>query len=304
MLSALHVATGWDPRKAAIVVGTSAGSIAAASLRAGLSAADLLARAEDHPLSPEGAHLMRDIGPARRPPPLKAATRGARPADLAAVFTQFATRPFAASPWALLSSLIPDGQMSTTMISDAVAGLFPRDWPATPLWLCAVRQADGRRFVFGKHEPRPPLPDAAAASCAIPGFFRPVTIEGDAFVDGGAHSPTNADVLVGEELDLVIVSSPMSMTGQRLARSTRSVVRQWSRALVDAESLRLRRRGVAVVAFHPTADDIEVMGPNAMDATRRGQVARQIHESTLRRLSRADTRKSLAALAGLAGGSW
>ncbi len=304
VLSALHVATGWDPRMAAIMVGTSAGSITAASLRAGLSADDLLARAEDHPLSPEGAELMSAVGPARRAPPLRAATRGARPAEIAAVLTQFATRPFGAPPWALLSSLIPDGQVSTSMISDSVAGLFPRDWPATPLWLCAVRQADGRRFVFGKHEPRPSLPDAAAASCAIPGFFRPVTIGDEAFVDGGAHSPTNADVLVGEELDLVIISSPMSMTGQRLARSTRSVVRQWSRALVDAESLRLRRRGVAVIAFHPTAEDVEVMGPDAMDATRRGKVARQIHESTLRRLARADTRSSLSALGEWTGVPW
>ncbi len=44
VLSALQAGLGWDPRKATIIVGTSAGSIAAASLRAGLSAADLLAR--------------------------------------------------------------------------------------------------------------------------------------------------------------------------------------------------------------------------------------------------------------------
>jgi NTE family protein len=212
------------------------------------------------------------------------------------VLTRFATRPFSAPPWALLSSLIPEGQVSTAMISDTIAGLFRDDWPDEPLWLCAVRQSDGRRFAFGKHEPRPPLPDVVAASCAIPGFFSPVVIGDESFVDGGVHSPTNADVLVGEDLDLVLVSSPMSMTGRRVYQSSGSVVRRWSRALLDAESLRLRRRGVPVIAFQPTADDVEVMGTNAMDPGRRGPVARQVHESTLRRLARADTRERLSAL--------
>jgi NTE family protein len=296
VLRALHEGLGWDPRTATIMVGTSAGSIAATSLRAGLSAADLLARAEDRPLSTEGTRLMRNVGPPRRQPPLRPATRGRRPAEIAAILARAATRPFAAPPWTLLASLIPEGQLSTAMISDAVAGLFPHDWPAEPLWLCAVRQHDGRRFAFGKQEPRPPLAEVVAASCAIPGFFSPVTIDNEAFVDGGIHSPTNADVLVGEELDLVIVSSPMSVTGRRVYQSTGSVVRRWSGALLDAEALRLRRRGVPVVAFQPTPDDVEVMGLNAMDPDRRGPVARQVRESTLRRLARADTRARLSIL--------
>jgi NTE family protein len=296
VLCALHEGLGWDPRKATIMVGTSAGSIAATSLRAGLSAADLLARAEDRPLSPEGTRLMRNVGPPRQPPPLRPATRARRPAEIAASLARVATRPFAVPPWTLLASLIPEGQVSTAMISDAIAGLFPGDWPNEPLWLCAVRQSDGRRFAFGKQEPRPPLPEAVAASCAIPGFFSPVTIANETFVDGGIHSPTNADVLVGEELDLVIVSSPMSVTGRRVYQSARSVARRWSGALLDAEALRLRRRGVPVVAFQPTPDDVEVMGLNAMDPDRRGPVARQVQESTLRRLARADTRARLAIL--------
>jgi NTE family protein len=296
VLSAMRNSLGWDPRNATIIVGTSAGAIAATTLRAGLSAGDLLARAEDLPLSTEGTRLMSNVGAPRRQPPLRPALRGRRPAEIAAVLTRIATRPFSAPPWALLSSLIPEGQVSTAMISDMIAGLFPDEWPDAPLWLCAVRQSDGRRIAFGKHDLRPPLPDVVAASCAIPGFFSPVIIDDESFVDGGVHSPTNADVLVGEDLDLVVVSSPMSLTGRRVYQPSVSVVRRWSGALLDAESLRLRRHGVPVVAFQPTADDIEVMGSNAMDPNRRGPVARQVHESTLRRLARADTRARLAAL--------
>ena len=32
---------------------------------------------------------------------------------------------------------------------------------------------------------------AVAASCAIPGYFAPVVVDGVRYVDGGAHSTTN-----------------------------------------------------------------------------------------------------------------
>ena len=68
VLAALHEATGWDPRQADTIVGTSAGSITGASLRAGLSAVDMLARAESRPLSAAGAAIIGRVGPAAGPP--------------------------------------------------------------------------------------------------------------------------------------------------------------------------------------------------------------------------------------------
>ena len=199
VLAALEEVTGWDPRSAAVMVGTSAGSVAATSLRAGLSAPDLFARSEGRPLSPAGAALMRALGPPRRPPPLTVAPGPRRPADVRAILGRAVARPFSAPPWALLSALVPEGSVSTSMISDAISALFRGEWPAEPLWICAVRQDDGQRVVFGRDDAhRPPLADAVAASCAIPGYFSPVTIDGQRYVDGGVHSPTNGDVLVRE----------------------------------------------------------------------------------------------------------
>jgi NTE family protein len=133
-----------------------------------------------------------------------------------------------------------------------------------------------------------------AASCAIPGFFRPVKIDSEVFVDGGVHSPTNADLLANLGLDLVVVSSPMSLAGSGLRIRLDQPARRWSRLLLDGEARRLRRQGVEVLAFQPTADDITIIGANPMDAGRRVAVARQARESTLRRLARADTRARLA----------
>ncbi|GAC1517964.1 MAG: patatin-like phospholipase family protein [Acidimicrobiales bacterium] len=296
VLAAMQEATGWDPRAAAVMVGTSAGSVAVTSLRAGLSAPDLLARAEDRLLSPEGAALMRRVGAPRRPPlrqnaPPRAAT------DVASTLARAARRPFQSRPWAVLAGLIPEGTVSTHFISDGIGALFSSEWPAEPLWICAVRQSDGRRVVFGRGGKRPSLAAAVAASCAIPGFFQPVEIDGDTYIDGGVHSPTNADVLAREPLELIVISSPMSISGRHLRLTADQPMRRFSQAMLDAEAIRLRRRGHTVLAFQPTPADAAVMGLNAMDPERRGAIARQVRETTLRRLERPETRSRLGPLA-------
>ena len=295
VLAAIEEKIGWDPRSAAVIVGTSAGSIAGASLRAGLSAADMLARAEDRPLSLAGARLLGGVRPPARPPASKPARRMRPPADIAARLGRAVTRPFDARPLALLAALLPEGTVATDIISDGIAGMALRSWPDKPLWVCAVRERDGRLVVFGR-DSTPPLPDAVAASCAIPGYFAPVVLDRQKFVDGGAYSPTNADTLLDVDLDLVVVSSPLSRVGRGLRLAIDQPARRWSRLVLDAEALRLRRRGMHVVAFQPTAEDAAVIGPNPMDPDRRFAVARQARESTLRRLERSDTRARLKIL--------
>ncbi len=297
VLAALEEATGWDPRTAAVVVGTSAGSITGATLRAGLPAADLLARATDRPLSLEGQRVVQRLGPVLRPPSLQVSRERRPPAELAATLARAARRPLAARPWSLLASLMPDGSISTDMISDGVAGIFPGTWPTAPLLICAVRQSDGRRIVFGRNGHEPPLPQAVAASCAIPGFFRPVEVDGVPHIDGGVHSPTNADVLLDETpLDLVIVSSPMSRRGRRLPVAPDQAMRAWSSTLLDAEARRLRRRGIPLLALQPDDAVLAAMGPNAMDPRRRKATAEQSRTSTLVRLAEPRVADRLARL--------
>jgi NTE family protein len=297
VLAAVWAATGWDPRTASVVVGTSAGSITGASLRAGLSADDLLANAQDRPLSADGERLVRRIGAGAGLPAARPARTARPPADLLGTLARAARRPLAARPWALAAALLPEGSVSTAVIAEGIGGLVPDAWPPAPLWICAVRQADGRRRVFGRSDERPSVPQAVAASCAIPGFFSPVLIEGEAHIDGGVHSPTNADVLLSEEpLDLVLVSSPMSRQGRRPRLSADQAVRTWSGALLDAEAARLRRRGTRVVAFQPDEAVLAEMGFNAMDPSRRAAIAGEANRSAHRKLARADVAERLAVL--------
>jgi NTE family protein len=179
-----------------------------------------------------------------------------------------------------------------------VGRLFPAGWPEQPLWLNAVRLADGARVVFGRdHDAGGDVGAAVAASCAIPGYYAPAAVAGDEYVDGGAHSPTNAD-LAADGPGLVVVSSPMSVGRGALRPRAALVGRLTHRATLQREVAGLRRKGRSVVTFQPGAEDLAVMGggANALDAGRRDRVARQARESTLRRLDAPRLREAVAAL--------
>ena len=216
------------------------------------------------------------------------------------VLLRAVTRPWETRPGALAAAVMPPGPVPTELVSRWLAPLFGDRWPTDPMWICAVGLVDGRRVVFGQDgAPAAEVADAVGASCAIPGYFSPVEIGGVRYVDGGAHSPTNADVLAGAGLDLVVVSSPMSA-----ARPLRPVAldlagRRLARVTLAAEAAAVRRRGTPVLAFQPTPEDRAVMGAGvgAMDPSRRGPVTRQAHASTLRRLRRPDLAERLAVLA-------
>jgi NTE family protein len=114
------------------------------------------------------------------------------------------------------------------------------------------------------------LGQAVAASCAIPGYFTPVDIGGTEYFDGGVHSPTSADVLRREHLDLVVVVSPMSGHGRdaSLGGALRSVAHR----RLAREAARLRASGTRVLSFEPTPEARAAMGPNPMAEDRSVEV--------------------------------
>lgn len=298
VLAALAAETGWDARGAEVIVGTSAGSGVAALLRAGMPPADLRARATGTPLTPEGQSVAHRAGfPPGALPALRPAfdfTAGmAAPARLLAA----ARRPWNARLGTVAAAMLPAGQVPSELVAAPFRPLFGDSWSDAGLWICAVDLDRGERVVFGRAgAPPATVPDAVAASCAIPGFFQPVTIDGARYVDGGAHSPTNLDLLRRQPLDLVIVSSPMSASRGSPRPAPDLAARRLFRLYLTREAAVVRRSGVPVVAFQPSTDDRAVMGTNAMDPARRGPVAEQVFATTRRRLSRPELRRSLAAL--------
>ena len=76
----------------------------------------------------------------------------------------------------------------------------------------AVRRRRDRR--------RRTSPTAVMASCAIPGWYQPVRIGEHRYIDGGAWSSTNLDLMAGLELDEVYVLAPQVSFGCRRARAS------------------------------------------------------------------------------------
>jgi NTE family protein len=282
-LSALHQLTGYDGRRADILVGTSAGSLVAAGLAGGLSAADLTAELTGEALSKEGAAIRARSSASLLQVAEQTAVGGRGPLDLG-VLLSAARRPFRTRPVAVVSSLLPRGKVSTEPISRGLRYLHGDEWPERDLRICAVRARDARRIVFGT--PGAPMTDvgtAVAASCAIPAYFQPVTVDGRAYVDGGMHSPSNADVVLGDRPDHVVVLSPMSVgprPGPVPDLAVRLAIRRW----LALEVRRLRRAGATVTVIQPTARDLAVMGVNPMQGARTGEVIEAVAESVRYRL--------------------
>ncbi|GAA3513319.1 patatin-like phospholipase family protein [Actinocatenispora rupis] len=108
---------------------------------------------------------------------------------------------------------------------DAIARRVATDsWPRT-LSITAIR-TDGRRVVFTA-ESGVGLVDALTASCAVPGLWPVVRINGDDYLDGGTFSLTNAEL--ARDFDRVVVlrptpESPAYGTAQRQAVLDRAVL--------------------------------------------------------------------------------
>jgi NTE family protein len=295
VLSALEDELGWDAREAELIVGTSAGSGVAAMLRAGMPASDLHARAMGAPLSAQGAAVVTRAG--FPPGPLPVPRPGfdfsagmASPARLLAA----ARRPWSVRFGTVAAAVLPAGHVPSELVAAPLRPLFGDSWPAQTMWICTVHLERGKRVVFGrKGAPAASVADAVAASCAIPGYFQPVTIAGERYVDGGAHSPTNLDVVAGEPVDLAIVSSPMSASRGTPRPAPDLAARRLFRLYLAREAAVVRRAGIPVATFQPSTEDQGVMGYNAMDATRRGPVAEQVRETARRRLKQPELRRSL-----------
>jgi NTE family protein len=254
---------GFDARDAEVLVGTSAGAGVAATLRAGFPPIDLAPRNLGQPISDEAAAIVgRTGGPPKiemRPRPL---SRVPRPASPSMVLRS------GGRPGKVFAGLTPTGTISTDVIGERIGMLYgDLSWPDRPLWICAVDLDSGNRVVFGQGVDAP-VGVAVQASSSIPGFFRPVDHAGQRYVDGAVHSPTNADLLTDEGLDLVVIVSPMSETRGGSRPSLPGLRGVHARQLAG-EVKQLRDAGTDVVTFQPTPADVSTMGRNAMDATRR-----------------------------------
>ncbi|HWD54164.1 MAG TPA: patatin-like phospholipase family protein [Acidimicrobiales bacterium] len=285
VLAALEREIGWDPRLARVIVGTSAGSVTGAALRVGVPATDLAASLYGVPTSRRGGAILRRILPADSGPlPTPTVLSILRPWQLPspALLVRLARRPLAFRPDVAAMTLVPRGQLDISERARGLDELMGDSWPEG-LRICAVRRSDGGRVVFGRPGAPPArLAEAVLASCAIPGYFSPVRIEGADYIDGGVHSVTNADVLRGDELDLVVIVSSMS-AAHGSATGADGLLRRTVHRRMEREIARLERAGTAVISLEPGGESRRVMGLRAMAEDRAPRVIEAAYEETRQR---------------------
>ncbi len=296
-LAAIEHDLGWDPRTADVVVGTSAGSLVGALLRRGVPASDLSAIAVGADPESSPPAVVRALRERPDFPPVRVMSLLGRPPRLPSVsmVTAWLRRPWRFDPVSVAASVIPDGTLDLAEHAGAIEEVLGSAWPDRDLWLCTVRRRDMRRVVMGR-DVTARLSRAVTASCAIPGYFRPVDIGGQEYVDGGVRSPTNADVLRRSELDLAVIVSPMS--GRSLGRlGVTDLVRRHAGGKLAGERSRLHAAGIPTVVIEPGPEVIEAQGVDFMSDARVDDIVRATFLDTGEQLRAPFNRTLLAGLA-------
>lgn len=278
VLNVLRDYSGWEPRDADVVVGTSVGSIIAPLLGTGVSVAELVAYQYEQPVEGRlaGAHLDHE---GMLPPRLPALSQLVGSPQL---LKHSLRHPLNSSPLRALAALCPCGTSPFHPVR-AFLGEVLSDgaWPECNR-LVATNYDTGERTMFSGTDGVDVF-DAVAASCAVPGCFPPVTIGEHRYIDGSVASMTSADLLTHCELDEVCVLAPMgahsfdapSSVVTWLERGVRVMINRILRREVDL----LRRAGTRMTVLTPCAQDLTAMGLNMMDPTRRIQVLNTAQES-------------------------
>ena len=231
-----------DVTAADLVIGTSAGSAVAAQLLSGTPLATLY----DRHVFPEGPST-----------------------EIAA---ELDVEKMAADWGALLSTHEPGRELRAAIGRYAIgAGTVPErarraviearlpshDWPDQALQIVVVDAATGEDRVLTRDD-GVPLVDAVAASCAVPGIWPPVTIEGRRYVDGGVRTSANVDLAEGYDVVLVLAPvkdfmAPEPEIAKRLAK-------------VEKKS--------TVFRIEPDDASVAAIGPNPLDPAAAGPAAR------------------------------
>ena len=247
---------GLDVTEADLIIGTSAGSTAAAQITSAtpteLLAAILAAAPQQRtsPVEPDDGGRV-PIGPV--------ADHMERTSRIIAAAEDAADMRRRMGAAALEMDAASDGSGETRWRATVAARLPSQHWPQRRMLITAVDARTGEPVVFDRHS-GVDLVDAVAASCAS-GFA--YSIGDSRYIDGGYRRNENADLAVG--YGRVLVLSPFG------GRSRHPL--EWGMQLA-AQVDELRARGSSVETIFPDGNSEHMFGANAMDLSLRPPAAR------------------------------
>jgi len=249
---------GLDVTNADLVIGTSAGSTAAAQITSATSPPELLANILAAAPPPWTGPVGSDRG--RVPGPV--ADHMERTGAIFSAAEDAADMRRRMGAAALELDAGSDGSAQTRWRA-AVAGRLPSPhWPQRPMLIAVVDAHSGEPVVFDRNS-GVELVDAVAASCANGFGVPPLSIGENRYIDGGYRSVENADLAAG--YGRVLVLSPFG--GRSRAPP------EWGIHLA-AQVDELRARGSRVETIFPDSNSLNAFGVNMMDPSTRPPAAR------------------------------
>jgi NTE family protein len=232
---------GIDLTDADLIVGTSAGSVVGADVRSGASLADLYA-VQTRPAETSEIYAKMRLGVLAK---YMRAMVFSRTPEVAR------TRVGAMA----LKAKTESEQSRRKVIESRLPSL---EWPAGRLQITAVDALTGDLVVFDAAS-GVPLLDAVGASCAVPGIWPPVTINGRRYIDGGIRSVANADLAAG--CGSVVVIAPLAQGFGAIASPA-------------SQAAKLAQSGARVTVVKPDKPTLKAIGRNVLDPARRPGAAR------------------------------
>ena len=235
---------GVDLRTAELTIGTSAGATLAAQLGSGVSLKELFQRMANP------AVQTREITPNPR---LFESFQTAR-ATFATIQDR-AERTRQIGKWALETPTVAESERRAV-----VAERLPsHEWPDHGLLIIGVDANSGEIAVFDR-DSQVDLVDAVTASCAVPGIWPPVTINGRRYMDGGVRSAENVDLANGYAR--VLILSPMGTTLPRIGGGG-----------LDEQIEILREAGGKTCLVNPDSESRKAIGLNPLSPDTRRPAA-------------------------------
>jgi NTE family protein len=233
---------GIDLSEADVVVGTSAGSVVGAQILSGPTLEDLYAAQLTDPTGELAARMGATAM-------LRFITAALWPGDEQRARARLGRA-------ALKARTVPEAERRAVI----ERRLPSASWPERSLLITSVDAETGELRVFDR-DSGVPLPEAVAASCAVPIVWPPITIGGRRYIDGGVRSATNADLAAG--CDRVVVLAPITYA---LRRSSRIATQLASLGTI-----------IQSVVISPDAQARKAIGGNVLDPAHRVASARAGH---------------------------
>jgi NTE family protein len=250
---------GLDVTKSDLIIGTSAGSTAAAQVTSGTQPPELLANILAAAPKPRTGPVGADRGRVPNVPVANHMEVTSEIIGAAEDATDMRRRMGAAA----LEMDAESGSSGQTQWRATVAARLPsQHWPQRRVLIVAVDARTGEPVVFDRHS-GVDLVDAIAASCANGFGVTPYSIGDNRYIDGGYRRNENADLAAG--YGRVLVLSPFG------GRSRMPV--DWGMHLA-AQVDELRARGSRVETILPDSNSRDAFGVNMMDPSTRPPAAR------------------------------